>query len=205
MLKDSSEFVFMIDKQDHNSFMCSFDIDPLFTNFPLEETIEIVIKNVFGRKRNINELSNGDFRDLLKLTTMGTVFYFNGNYYKQVDSVAMESPLGPALANDVLCHHEIKLLRECPVAYILIFYKRYVHDIFVLLKSENHVNNLLFYFNYKHPNIRRTCEKEKDRSLAFLDIIVYRGNDRFETSVHRNFLEFIPTVDPSWQLSITVV
>ena len=50
---------------------------------------------------------------------------------------------------------------------------------------ENHVNNLLFYLNSKHPNIRFTCEIEKDRSLAFLDINVYRGNNKFETSVHR--------------------
>ena len=47
----------MIDKQDHYSFMCSFDIDSLFTNVPLEETIKIVTKNVFGRKQKINELS----------------------------------------------------------------------------------------------------------------------------------------------------
>ena len=42
-LKDSFEFLSMIDKQDNNSFMCSFDIDFLFTNVPLEETIEIVL------------------------------------------------------------------------------------------------------------------------------------------------------------------
>ena len=58
-LKDS--FVFL-----SNSFMCSFDIDSLFSNILLEETIEIVIKSVFGRKRKINELSKSDFRDLLK-------------------------------------------------------------------------------------------------------------------------------------------
>ena len=69
----------MIDKQDHNSFMCSFDIDSFSTNVLLKETIEIVIKNVFDRKRKINGLSNIDFRDLLKLATKGTVFYFNGN------------------------------------------------------------------------------------------------------------------------------
>ena len=156
-LKDSFEFVSMIDKQDHKSSICSYDIDFLFTNVPLEETIEIVIKNVFGRKRKINGLSKSDFRDLLKLTTMGTVFYFNGGYYKQLDGVAMGSPLGPALANAFLCHHERKWLRECPVAYAPIFYKRYVDDIFVLLKSESHVNNLLFYLNSKHSNIRFTC------------------------------------------------
>ena len=116
---------------------------------------------------------------------MGTVFCFNGNYYKQLDAVAMGSALGPVLANVFLCHHEEILLRECPVAYAPTFYKRYIGDIFVLLKSENHVNNLLFYLNSKHPNIRFTCEIEKDRSLVFLDINVYRGNNKFETSVHR--------------------
>ena len=168
----------MSDKQDHNSFMCSFDIDSLLTNVPLEGTIEIVIKNEFGRQRKINGFGKGDFRDLLKLRTMGKIFYFNGNYYKQLDGIAMGSLLGPALANAFLCHHERKWLRECPVAYASIFYKHYVDDIFVLLKSENHVYNLLFYLNSKHPNIRFTFKIERDRSLAFLDIDVYRGNKK---------------------------
>ena len=80
----------------------------MFANVPVDETIEIVIKNVFSRKRKINGLSKSDFRDLLKLKTMGTVFYFNCDYYKQLDSVAMGSSYGPALANVILCHHERK-------------------------------------------------------------------------------------------------
>ena len=60
----------------------------------------------------------------------------------------------------------------------------------------------MFYLNCKHPNIRFACEIEKDRSLAFLDIDVYRGNLKFETSVHRkstfsgvytNYSSFIAT------------
>ena len=43
----------MSNKQDHNSFMCSFDIGSLLTNVPLEGTIEIVIKNEFGRKEKL--------------------------------------------------------------------------------------------------------------------------------------------------------
>ena len=42
----------------------------------------------------------------------------------------------------------------------------------------------MFYLNSKHRNIRFTYEIEKDRPLAFLDINVYRGNNKFETSVH---------------------
>ena len=37
-LQDSFESVTMIDKQDHNSFTSSFDIDSSFANVPLEET-----------------------------------------------------------------------------------------------------------------------------------------------------------------------
>ena len=44
----------MIDNQDHNSFMRSFGIVSLFTNVPLEKITEIVIKNVFDRKRKIS-------------------------------------------------------------------------------------------------------------------------------------------------------
>ena len=60
----------------------------------------------------------------------------------------------------------------------------------------------MFYLNCKHPNIRFACEIEKDRSLAFLDIDVYRGNHKLETSVHRkstfsgvytNYSSFIAT------------
>ena len=77
-------------------------------------------------------------------------------------SLRLGSPLGPALSNVFLYHHVRKWLRECPVAYALIFYKRYVDDNFVRLKYGNHVNNLLFYLSFKHPNMRFTCEIEKD-------------------------------------------
>ena len=101
--------------------MCSFDIDSLVTNVPLEETIEIVIKNVFGRKRKINGLSESDFRDLLKLTTMGTVICFNGNYHKQLNGVAMGSPPGPALANAFLCDHEKNALLNVQLHMLPLF------------------------------------------------------------------------------------
>ena len=39
---------------------------------------------------------------------------FNKKSYKQVDGVAMGSPLGPALANIFMCRFEIKCLRDCP-------------------------------------------------------------------------------------------
>ena len=40
---------------------------------------------------------------------------------------------------------------------------------------------MLFHLNCKHPNITFTCEIEKDRSLVFLDIDVYKVNNKSET------------------------
>ena len=60
--------------------MASLDVESLFTNIPLDETIDIVTNKVFGRKRKVNGISKRDFKRLLEISTKGTVFFFNGHY-----------------------------------------------------------------------------------------------------------------------------
>ena len=181
--------------------MASLDVESLFTNIPLDETIDIVTKKVFGRKRKVNGISRRDFKRLLEISTKGTVFFFNGHYYRQKDGVAMGSPLGPALANAFLSHHETTWLEECPLSFAPIFFARYVDDIFVLIRSSDHIIKLAEYFSSKHPNIRFTYELENDNALPFLDVNVYRDAGKFSSSVHRkvtfsgvysNFQSFMP-------------
>ena len=177
------------------------DVESLFTNIPLDETIDIVTKKVFEKKNKVDGLSRTDFRRLLSLSTKGTVFFFNGHYYRQKDGVAMGSPLGPVLANAFLCHYETGWLEECPLSFVPIFFVRYVDDIFVLLRSKEHIVLLAQYFSSKHPNIRFTYEEENDNVLPFLDVNVYRDANRFSSTVHRkdtfsgvytNFESFMP-------------
>ena len=113
----------------------------------------------------------------------------------------MGSPLGPALANAFLAHHETIWLEECPLAFAPIFYARYVDDIFVLVRSSEHVPKLSEYFSSKHPNIRFTYELENENTLPFLDVNVFRDAGKFSTTVHRkstfsgvysNFRSFMP-------------
>jgi len=165
--------------------MASLDVESLFTNIPLDETIDIVTTKVFGKKRKVKDISRSDFKRLLEISTKGTVFYFNGNYYRQKDGVAMGSPLGPALANAFLAHHETVWLEECPLSFAPIFFARYVDDIFVLIRSNDHIVKLTDYFSGKHPNINFTYELENDNTLPFLDVNVYRDASKFSTSVHR--------------------
>ena len=137
----------------------------------------------------------------MEISTKGTVFFFDGHYSKQKDDVAMGSPLGPALANAFLAHHETIWLEECPLSFTPIFFARYVDDIFVLVRSNEHVAKLAEYFSSKHPNIRFTYELEENNTLPFLDVTVFRDADKFSSSVHRkdtfsgvytNFKSFMP-------------
>ena len=134
--------------------MASLDVESLFTNIPLDETIELLTKKVFKNKRKVSGISRRDFKRLLEISTKGTVFFFNDHYYRQRDGVAMGSPLGPALANAFLAHHETVWLEECPLSFAPIFFARYVDDIFVLIRSSEHIGKLAEYFSSRILNSR---------------------------------------------------
>ena len=47
--------------------MATLDVDSLFTNIPLNETIDIVTEKVFLGKRKIDGLCKSDFKKLLSV------------------------------------------------------------------------------------------------------------------------------------------
>ena len=101
-------FTFATEVRSQNSdlYIPSFDVDLLFTNIPLGETIEICVRKVFGKKRKFKGFTKSEFTQLLQLAVKGTLILFNEKYYIQNDGVAMGSPLGPHFANIFLCHWE---------------------------------------------------------------------------------------------------
>ena len=93
---DSFHFVEEIYEQDSNFHKASLDVDSLFTNIPLEESINICVGNLCNDNENPPNIPKHDFCNLLNIVTKETSFMFNNKYYKQADGVAMRSPLGPA-------------------------------------------------------------------------------------------------------------
>ena len=59
----------------------------------------------------VEGLSKIEFKELLFLAKKESYFLFNGQLYKQVDGVAMGSPLGPTLTNVFLVHSEKNCLQ----------------------------------------------------------------------------------------------
>ena len=135
-VKDSFTFVDEILTQDSDLYMASLDVDALFTNIALDETIDICVKKLFKTSDTLGkEISKNDYRDLLNLATKESFFTFNSKLYIQVDGIAMGSPLVPILANIFLSHHGENWLNKCPIKFKPSSYRRYVEDIIVLFQS----------------------------------------------------------------------
>ena len=167
-------------------FMTSFDIENLFTNVPLTETIDICLSKLFPNQDSlVIGLSRKLFKSLLELSVLNSFFMFNNRFYKQIQGLGMGLPLGPTFANIFMCHHEQNWLGNCPDDFKPVLYNRYVDDTFVLFKDPSHAPLFHNYINSMHPNIRFTVDRECQNHLPFLDCNVNRKTNCFDISVYR--------------------
>ena len=116
-VKDLFNFASEIVEQVSGNFIGSLDIDSLFTNIPHEETIETSTNNLFKNSNIVHGLNKSEFNDLLSLAIKELYFIFNNILYKQIDGVAIGSPLGPSLANVFLAQHKQNWLDSCKIGY----------------------------------------------------------------------------------------
>ena len=112
----------------------SYDVTSLFTNVPLEETIQILADKVFkddwfNKSNNLN-FSRDDLVTLLQAATHDQHFQLDGCLYEQTDEVAMGSPLGPLLANVFICSIEQTLEDNDRLPPL---YRRYVDDTLIFM------------------------------------------------------------------------
>ena len=184
-VKDSFDFSKEITQQSSKLFMASLDVDSLFTNVPLNETIEICVNELFKSSQTVSGLKKQQVLEMLSLTTKENVILFDEKYCSQIDGVAMDSPLGPTLANIFLCHHETTWIKNCPKAFKPVYSKRYVDHISVLFEKPGQVSRFVNYMNKRHKNIKFSFETEKDNSFSFLNVKICREKDKFTTNVFR--------------------
>ncbi|VDP70996.1 unnamed protein product [Echinostoma caproni] len=107
-VKGSFELVDILNKINiEGKHMASFDAQFLFTNVSVREVIQIICDHV--EKEDIPLcLPVSVLERLLLLCTTDVSFSSQGNTYRQIDGVAMGSPLGPVLADLFMAHLEGK-------------------------------------------------------------------------------------------------
>ena len=163
--------------------MVSFDVVSLFTNVPLDYTIDLILKQVYEEKLIETKFKKMQLRELLNMCTKEMHFAFNEEMYKQIDGVAMGSPLGPVIANIFMVHLETHLIPQ--MGDKVASWGRYVDDTFTFVKA-NCIDDIIRELNGFHRDIQFTYEVEKERSITFLDVLIRRKTDGFfETTVFR--------------------
>lgn len=99
---------------------------------------------------------------------------FDSMLYKQVDGLAMGSPIAPALANIVLNSLQIKFLQEYPPGFQPLTYRRYLDHTFVVYSGEEkHHFILTISIAASHDSIHNGNKNEEQ--LLFVDVIVHKG------------------------------
>ena len=184
-IKDSFSFAKEVLEFDASLFMANFDIKSLFTNIPLTETLNLCVENLYRNQTHVGNLTKNSFYSLLRINIFESFFIFDGNVYEQCDGVAMDSPLGPTLANVFMSHFENIWLENCPAHFKPIVYRRFVDIIFLLFRTKDHIEKFNNYLNKQHKKITFTSEIEENGSLSFLDVTITRENNKSVTSVYR--------------------
>ena len=175
--KDTFSFVSQIKNANlSKKFLVSYDITSLFTNIPLQETIDIAINLIFNHNPNLN-ITKKELKKLFLFAASQTHFIFNSKFYNQIDGVAMGSPLAPVFANIFMGFYESKWLNEYNLNKPK-FYLRYVDDILAAFDKEQDSLDFLNFLNKKHPNIKFTIEKQTNHSIAFLDVFISGINNQ---------------------------
>ena len=67
----------------------SFDVKSLFTNVPLDYTINIILRRIYDDNELYINIRKKEMKELLLLCTKNAHFAFNNEIYQQCDDVAM--------------------------------------------------------------------------------------------------------------------
>ena len=163
--------------------MVSFDVCNLFTNVPLNETIDLICNTVCTPDNNQFPYSINELRTLLTIVNEG-YFEFKDSVYKQIDGISMGNPLAPLFSEFFMASLEDKMFNSHQDFYPR-KYMRYVDDTLCFFDSELHVERFLNYINSLHRNIQFTVEKSINNNLPFLDIRISIQDGIVYTELYR--------------------
>ena len=164
--------------------LISFDVKSLFTNVPLNKTIEVILDRVYNKKQITTTLKKRTLKKLILDTCSKTAFLSGGKIYEQKDGVSMGASLGPVLANIIMTELERVIVDRLIQSGSIKFYARYVDDTLLLVKPED-VNGILEKFNSYHKNLEFTMDTFDDCVPHFLDLEIQRdGLSIFRKETH---------------------
>ena len=166
--------------------MVSFDVVSLFTSVPRRDAVaELRVR--LERDTKLLErtvLKVEKIVELVDLCLDATYFQLKDTFYEQVSGLAMGSPLSPILA-DIFMESMEEIIMTRDTDNCIKFWRRYVDDIFAIIKKEGEPEHILENINKISDTVKFTLEKERDGCLPFLDVNIIRDENTLHTTVYR--------------------
>ena len=143
----------------------SFNVQSLFTNVRLNQTINITLSKIYSYKEIATDISQCEMKEMLYLCTKNVRFFYN-SIYTYNPGIAVGSPLDPIVEN--MAELDMPVL-PC-LATRLSNWRRLVDNTICFIKADliRYVFSKLKGF---HRNIQFNTEGEKKGRMSFLDII----------------------------------
>ena len=185
MIQSTDELMNILKTTTARGTLASLDVENLFTNVPVKETIDIIINNSYNHSTlNPPVIPKATLKLLLETCTTETPFrHIDGSVFVQVDGVSMGSPLGPMFANFYMANLEKKVFEELSLNLKPPVYCRYVDDIFIIIDDNKKLNTIKQYFE-SNSVLKFTYEIQQANTLAFLDVKISNADDQIKTQVH---------------------
>ena len=181
-LKSSTDFLEILNNHDSSGIVASLDVESLFTNVPVDRTINYILDRVY-RGSTIHPLNVPEniLKRLLECCTKEAPFTCpQGNLYCQVDGVAMGSPLGVLFANFFMGSVEDEVFQNIDKPAI---YCRYIDDIFIKIPDEELIEELTNQLKEK-SGMNFSIERSNDGTMPFLDVLISQQGACFSTKVY---------------------
>ena len=157
----------------------SFDVESLFTNIPIKDTIDFICEEIYVHKKLEPICNKSIFKKLLYKLTTECAFSVTGKLQKQVGGVSMGGTLSVTLSDRFMN----KMGRDVVLPLKPKFYRRFVDDTYKRRKK-NKPDELFSNMNSYHPNINLTI---KINPSKFLDTNIARNNTNIKCfSYHKD-------------------
>ena len=144
----------------------SFDVELIFTNFPLKKAIGIILNRVYSEQKISTTFSKRLLRKLLLHACTKPAFSFSKKLYEQIDEVSVGYPLDLLMANVTMIELERVVVKDLFNKGYVKFYIQYMDDTIVLMKKSD-VPIVLQALNGFHKNLNFTVDTFEDKKVIF--------------------------------------
>ncbi|KAK4511775.1 uncharacterized protein ATC70_010256 [Mucor velutinosus] len=195
IIKDTKSLVKSLDgisipQDERLLWLVTGDVSSMYTNLPTTPYAFDVIAKTVDKYLPLSPNDTTLIRETLKFVMSNNYFTFQGIPYHQVSGIAMGTACAPAYAN-ILMHHFEERFFEFNPDFTLIFYGRYIDDIFFMFKgSEQELKTFLTTFDTKRAfsNQLKISWDYSTTSVSFLDLQIHAKHNKVELSTHQKML-----------------